>query len=697
MQRNRLAGETSPYLLQHADNPVDWYPWGEAALAKAREEDKPILLSIGYSACHWCHVMAHESFEDASTAALMNELFVNIKVDREERPDLDKIYQIAQQMITHGAGGWPLTMFLSPDAQQPFFGGTYFPKEPRYGMPAFSEILRRVAEYYRGHGSEITAQNEQLKTALSSLTPQAAADGLMLDTSPLSLARSVLEKGFDPEFGGFTGAPKFPHATMIERCLRQWYATRNDDSDLRSLYMASLTLTRMAEGGLYDQLGGGFSRYSVDGSWMIPHFEKMLYDNAQLLCEYSRASLATGEPLFARIAAETADWAIRDMRSPEGAFYSSLDADSAGHEGQFYVWTPAEVQSLLTPEEFAAFSRRFGLDREANFEGQWHLHCYESIEAIAIALGESTAAIETLIDAARRKLLATRILRVWPARDEKILTSWNALMIKGLAIAARVLRRPDLAEAASRAVDFLRHKLWRDGRLLATYKDGRAHLPAYLDDYAFLAEALLELLQTRWRSSDLEFAQQLIGVLRSQFEDSEVGGFFFTAQDHEQLIHRSKSYPDESLPSGNGAAAVVLCRFGLLLGELPYLDSAERTVRSAWGALQEYPQAHMSLMNALEDLLGSTEILIIRGDAAAAASWSEQLGALYAPTRMIFAIPSDAAALPAALADKPPQTGVVAYICSGMTCSAPMTSLPELTRQLTARITPERAAFGVLN
>jgi uncharacterized protein len=579
-------------------------------------------------------------------------------------------------------------MFLSPLEQQPFFGGTYFPKEPRYGMPAFREILRRVAEYYREHGGEIAAQNSQLEQAFAALAPQAAADGLVLDESPLALARAGLEKSFDPEFGGFTGAPKFPHPTSIERCLRHWYATSlGDRPDLQSLYMASLTLTRMAEGGLYDQLGGGFSRYSVDGSWMIPHFEKMLYDNAQLLCEYSRASVATGEALFARIAGETADWVLRDMRSPEGAFYSSLDADSGGHEGQFYVWTPAQVQPLLTPQEYSAFSRRFGLDREANFEGKWHLHAHASIDAIARGLGESPANVEALIDSSRRKLLAVRNLRIWPARDEKILTAWNALMIKGLAIAARALKRPDLAAAASAAVDFVRHKLWRDGRLLATYKDGRAHLPAYLDDYAFLADALLELLQTRWRSSDLAFAQQLVNVLRSQFEDSEVGGFFFTAREHERLIHRSKSYPDESVPSGNGVIAAVLRRLGLLLGDLSHLDAAERTLRSAWSALQQYPQAHMSLMNALEDFLGSTQILVIRGDPAATSGWAAQLGALYAPTRMIFAIPADAEELPPALAEKRPQTQVVAYLCSGMTCSAPMTSLAEISRAVIARTT----------
>jgi uncharacterized protein YyaL (SSP411 family) len=686
MQRNRLAAETSPYLLQHADNPVDWYPWGEPALLAAKRDNKPILLSIGYSACHWCHVMAHESFEDPATAALMNELFVNVKVDREERPDLDKIYQVAQQLITHGSGGWPLTMFLTPDEQTPFFGGTYFPKEPRYGMPAFSDLLRRVAEYYRDHGAEIVRQNEQLKLAFASLAPEPAV-GVTLDGSPLREARAALERTFDARLGGFSKAPKFPHPSSIERSLRHWYGTSTDTSpDLKALYMASLTLTRMAEGGLYDQLGGGFSRYSVDDQWMIPHFEKMLYDNGQLLCEYARASLATGEPLFARITSETAEWALRDMRSPQGGFYSSLDADSEGHEGKFYVWTPAEVQTLLNPPEYAAFSRRFGLDRGANFEGEWHLHAYETVDATAAALGESAQSVTALLASARAKLLQARTLRIWPARDEKILTAWNALMIKGLAIAARVLRRPDLADAAAAAVDFIRHTLWRDGRLLATYKDGRAHLPAYLDDYAFLADALLELLQTRWRSSDLQLARQLTEVLLSQFEDPQSGGFFFTAADHEQLIHRSKTFGDDSMPSGNGVAASVLVRLAYLLGELPYLDAAERTLRAGWPMLQQYPQAHMSLVNALEDFLASTQILIIRGDAPQIERWSASLGALYAPTRMIFAIPSDAAELPPGLAVKRAMAGTVAYLCTGMTCSEPLADLDQIARELTLRV-----------
>jgi uncharacterized protein YyaL (SSP411 family) len=681
MLRNHLAEETSPYLLQHANNPVEWYPWGETALARARQEDKPILLSIGYSACHWCHVMAHESFEDLSVAAVMNELFINIKVDREERPDLDKIYQVAQQMLTHGPGGWPLTMFLTPGKQEPFFGGTYFPKEARFGLPAFGDLLRRVAQYYRQEKAQIASQNVQLEAALAQLVPQPVR-GVVLDESPLSQARAVLEQSFDADFGGFTRAPKFPHPNSIERCMRHWYRSSNDTSpDLQALYMGSLTLMRMAEGGLYDQLGGGFARYSVDGAWMIPHFEKMLYDNAQLLCEYSRAHLATGEALFARISHETADWVLRDMRSPGGGFYSSLDADSQGHEGKFYVWTPEEVSALLTAQEYAAFAPRFGLDRPANFEGQWHLHTHASIDDIAAALKLSPEVVASRIDAGRAKLLKARDLRIWPARDEKILTAWNALMIKGLAIASRVLERPDLAQAASTAVDFIRHHLWRDGRLLASYKDGRAPLRAYLDDHAFLADALLELLQTRWRSSDLEFARQLAEVLLEQFADPQDGGFFFTAADHEKLIHRSKSFSDESLPAGNGVAASVLCRLGYLLGDLRYLDAAERTLQAAWSGIQEYPQAHMSLVNALEDFLSSMQILVIRGAPASAAQWAQDLSALYAPTRMVFAIPEDAE-LPAALEPKRAQGETVAYLCRGMTCSAPMRSLHEVSRAL---------------
>ncbi|MGI9247193.1 MAG: thioredoxin domain-containing protein, partial [Steroidobacteraceae bacterium] len=374
-QRNALARETSPYLRQHAGNPVDWHPWGAEALELARTLDKPILLSIGYSACHWCHVMAHESFEDEATAALMNERFVNIKVDREERPDLDRIYQTAHQVMNQAGGGWPLTVFLAPGSQRPFFSGTYFPPEQRYGMPAFRTVLERVAEFYGQRREDVGAFGDKVVDVLGQLQPPADRSQEALAREPLAVARATLQREFDARFGGFGDAPKFPHPANLELLLRAWRASApTDEPDLQALYMATLTLTRMAEGGLYDQLGGGFCRYSVDAYWMIPHFEKMLYDNGQLLGVYAQAAVATGEPLFRRIAAETADWILRDLRAAEGGLYSTLDADSEGHEGKFYVWTPEEVRTLLDPVQYELVARRFGLSLDSNFEGKWHLH-----------------------------------------------------------------------------------------------------------------------------------------------------------------------------------------------------------------------------------------------------------------------------------------------------------------------------------
>lgn len=677
--RNRLAGETSPYLLQHAANPVDWYPWGEEALARAQRENKPVLLSIGYSACHWCHVMAHESFEDPVSAAVMNELFVNIKVDREERPDLDKIYQLAQQMLTQRSGGWPLTMFLAPDTQRPFFGGTYFPKEPRFGLPAFTDLLRRVSEFYRTHRDDIARQSEALQQAFAEMSPPAAPADAPLTLEPVAAARERLAAEFDAQFGGFGAAPKFPHPTNIEFLLRQWRATAASDTpDLHSLYMATLTLQRMAEGGIYDHLGGGFARYSVDQYWMIPHFEKMLYDNGQLLRIYANAALATGEDLFRRVAAETADWIVRDMQAPAGGYWSTLDADSEGHEGKFYVWDPAQVRALVPTAAYEVFARRFGLDQAPNFEGRWHLHAYRPEEEIATELGIDAGEVRRRLDEARRPLLAERNKRVWPGRDEKILTSWNGLAIGGMAVAARALGRPELAESATRAVDFIREHLWRDGRLLAVHKDGQSRFAAYLDDYAFLLDALIELLQTRWRSSDLQLATALADALLAHFGDAEHGGFYFTADDHEQLMHRSKSFGDEAVPAGNAIAAQALTRLGLLLGETRYLDAAARTLRAAWAPVQHYPHAHAAMLVALAEHLDPPEIVIIRGAPEEAARWRDALTKKYSPTRLVFAIEADAAALPAALADKRALDTTVAYVCRGMTCSEPVRALAPL-------------------
>ncbi len=680
---NRLAGETSPYLLQHAHNPVDWHPWGDDALALAREQDRPILLSIGYSACHWCHVMAHESFEDPATAAVMNRLFVNVKVDREERPDLDKVYQLAHQVITQRGGGWPLTMFLAPDDLTPFFGGTYFPREPRYGMPPFVEILERVAAHYRAQRDDVRRQNGSLQAVFADLAPPAATADTVLDAAPLQAARREFEATFDDRYGGFGAAPKFPHPATVERLLRDWRASASgDEPDLKALFMATLTLKRMAEGGLFDQLGGGFCRYSVDPYWMIPHFEKMLYDNGSLLALYAEAAVATGDGLYRRVAAETAEWALREMQAPDGGFYAALDADSEGHEGLFYAWRREEIESLLSPAEFAAFAPRYGLDREPNFEGRWHLHCFQDLEQVAAQLGQAPEQVERTLDAARGKLFAAREPRVRPGRDDKVLSGWNGLMIRGLAVAARALQRPDLAAAATRAVDFLRDHAFVDERLQAACKDGRARFPAYLDDHAFLLEGLLELLQARWREADLQFACLLADQLLERFEDRRDGGFWFTAEGQDPPLHRPKGFADEATPGGNAVAALALARLGWLLGEQRYLLAAERTLRAGWPSLSRVPQAHARLLTALEEFLHPPQVVIIRGAAGQASEWARALAPLYAPRRMIFAIPGDAAGLPPALAAKRPQDRTVAYLCEGPTCSEPIGELPRLVQFL---------------
>jgi len=677
---NRLAAETSPYLLQHAGNPVDWYPWGEEALSRAAAEDRPILLSIGYSACHWCHVMAHESFEDPATAEVMNRLFVNVKLDREERPDLDKVYQVAHQVLTQRGGGWPLTVFLSPDDLTPFFAGTYFPKEPRYGMPPFVEVLQRVAAFYRDHREDLRRQNTSLREVFDDLVPPGQADAV-LDAAPIAESRRQLESSFDDRFGGFGGAPKFPHPASLDRLMRDWRATADGtEPDLKALLMATLTLKRMAEGGLYDQLGGGFCRYSVDPYWMIPHFEKMLYDNGPLLALSAQAAIATGDGLFKRVAVETGEWALREMRAPGGAFFSTLDADSEGHEGRFYVWDRAEVEALLPPAEFAAFSQRFGLDRDPNFEGAWHLHCFASVEEVAEKRELAPAGAAALIDSARAKLLAARERRIRPGRDEKVLTAWNGLMIRGLAIASRCLGRDDFAGAATAAVDFLRTQCIVDGQLQAAWKDGRARFPAYLDDHAFLLDGVLELLQARWRPADLELCRWLADQLLDRFEDRERGGFWFTAEGLDPPLCRPKGFADEATPSGNGVAAFALARLGWLLGESRYLDAAERTLRGGWASVTRAPQAHSMMLTALEEHLDPPQVVILRGDAVEVAAWSRSLAPLYAPRRMVLAIPADARALPEALASKAVRDSTVAYVCEGPQCSEPIDDLPRLVR-----------------
>jgi uncharacterized protein YyaL (SSP411 family) len=654
---NRLAHETSPYLQQHAANPVDWEPWGPAGRERARAEGKPILLSIGYSACHWCHVMAHESFEDPRVADVMNRLFVNVKVDREERPDLDLVYQTAHQMLAQRPGGWPLTMFLTPEGA-PFFGGTYFPKAPRYGLPGFPELCERIATLWRERQADIATQNAALADAFGRTLPRSRAERGQFSPDAIARLLDELRASFDATLGGFGGAPKFPHVPDLELCLRRG---ANE--------IVGVTLTHMCEGGVFDQLGGGFYRYSVDAQWMIPHFEKMLYDNGALLGLLADAWLATREPLYERAAAQTAGWLMREMQSPEGGYYSSLDADSEHEEGKFYVWTRDEIRSLLPEEEYAAFARRFGLDRPPNFEGRfWHLHGFE----------RASDAEEPLVAAARAKLFAAREQRVRPGRDEKVLVSWNALAIRGMAHAGRVFRRPEWIASARRALDFLRARMWQGGRLRATYKGGRAHLNAYLDDYAFLIAALLELLQAEFRPGDLGWARTLADVLLEQFEDPQLGGFFFTAAEHERLFHRPKPGHDQASASGNAVAAWALGRLAAITGEERYRRSAERTLELFYPLISERPAGFASMAIALSEQLVPPSVLVLRGRGAELQRWQEGLAAEYLPDTLVLAIADGTPGLPATL-DKPARPEPVnGWLCRGVTCLEPISNLVEL-------------------
>jgi uncharacterized protein YyaL (SSP411 family) len=669
---NRLAESTSPYLQQHARNPVDWWPWCGEALELARTLDRPILLSIGYSACHWCHVMAHESFEDPQTADLMNRLFVNIKVDREERPDLDKIYQTAHQLLARRAGGWPLTVFLTPDDHRPFFAGTYFPREPRHGLPSFTDLLARVERAYREQNGAIRTQNDALMEALTRIDAGTGA-GQIPDAAPIAGALDQLAASFDQRHGGFGGAPKFPHPADLELLLRRHgAAAAAGDPDRRALTMAAFTLQRMIRGGVFDQLGGGFYRYSVDAQWMIPHFEKMLYDNGPLLALCCDAWQVTGDPLFREAAEATADWVMREMQSAEGGYFSALDADSEGEEGVFYLWDREQVRGLLTEEEYAVLAPVYGLDRNPNFEGRWHLHGFRTPGEVAEDLGRPVAEVAGILDRGRARLLRERETRVRPGRDEKVLTSWNGLMIKGMARAARVLGRRDCLDSAERALGFLRAALWRDGRLLVTFKDGKARLNAYLDDYANLIDALLELLQTRWRREDLDLAVALAEVLLARFQDIDDGGFFFTSDDHERLIHRPKPMGDESVPSGNGVAARVLQRLGHLLGEARYLEAARGTLAAASEQMRRVPHAHGSLLMALEEHIDPTETLVVRGEDAELTACRGKLQSVYAPHRLVLAVPSAEKDLPGTLSDMGPGDRLRAYRCSGTRCEPPV-------------------------
>jgi uncharacterized protein YyaL (SSP411 family) len=678
---NRLIHETSPYLLQHAHNPVDWYPWGEEALQRARTENKPILLSIGYSACHWCHVMEHESFEDEATARLMNEHFVNIKVDREERPDLDAIYMDAVQAMT-GRGGWPMTVFLTPDGV-PFYGGTYFPPQDRHGLPGFNRLLTTLAEIYHTRPDDIANATQQIKDRLSVLNELEPSE-TEFSVRLLDQAYFGLRAHYDPAYGGFGGAPKFPPAMTLEFLLRTFLRAGYGPA----LDMVEHTLARMARGGIYDQLGGGFHRYSVDQVWLVPHFEKMLYDNALLSRVYLHAYQVTGQPLFRRVVEETFDYVVREMTDPEGGFYSTQDADSESEEGKFFIWTPDEIRDVLGEADAALFMDYFAVTEAGNFEGKNILSVPRDPDVVAYLHSISEAELVSKIDELQSRMFQAREQRVKPGRDDKVLTGWNGLMLTSFAEAAAVLSRDDYRQVAERNAAFLLDALVRDGRLLRTWKDGQARLKGYLEDYACLAGGLLALYETtfdlHWFRAARELASQMIDL----FWDSTQGGFFTTGHDHEALITRPKDFFDNAVPSGNSAATDVLLRLFAYTGEPEYERRAVEVLRLLVDAMTRSPNGFGYLLCALDRYLSpSWEIAVIgdRADSRTQALLNVVRSRFRPNTVVALASPgyAEAPAVIPLLANRPQRDGrPTAYVCEQFTCQAPVTEPEALARQL---------------
>ena len=700
---NLLSKESSPYLLQHANNPVHWRAWNADSLLLAKQSSKPVLLSIGYSACHWCHVMAHESFEDIETAKLMNELFINIKVDKEERPDLDKIYQNAHSLLTERPGGWPLTVFLAPDTHMPIFAGTYFPKQAKQGLPAFQSLLQQISEIWQTRQTDIQQQSRSLQSTYQRMYEVSKPVDADFNYAVIDIARNQVEKQFDPINGGFSGAPKFPHPSIIEFAIKHWCHTRkNLQNDPRILHCALYTLEKMADGGIFDHLGGGFCRYSTDELWMIPHFEKMLYDNGPLLSLYSQAWKINSNPLFFDAASETANWVMREMQSAEGGYYSAQDADSEGSEGKFFVWSQEEINSTLenanrnrnneiTSEAVDLFKKRFGLNLSENFEGLWHLHGYVSETKLASKHNRNNAELHRQLQQVRQILLQQREHRVHPDTDRKILCAWNGLMIHGMAVAGRLLEKPDYIESASDAAYFIKNHCWKNNQLFANVKDGKATLNAYVDDYAFLIYGLLELLQSQWDNELYSWTLQLADKLLTDFEDADYGGFYFTSHSHEDLIQRLKSFSDDAIPAGNALAALALNRLGYLSGKPDYINAAKNCLKSAWTSINQAPISHCALLNALSEVLTPPSILIIRSPVVSQINdlvdneknWQQLAQQYYLPDTLVYTIPNDQTPHPS-LAGKAAgeNNTAIAYPCDGFSCQNPIKDLSELKNHL---------------
>jgi uncharacterized protein len=677
---NRLQHETSPYLRQHADNPVDWYPWGAEAMAAAQAQDKPILLSIGYSACHWCHVMAHESFEDAETAALMNRLYINIKVDREERPDVDDIYMQAVQAMTRG-GGWPMTMFLLPDGR-PFYGGTYYPLTPRYGMPSFKQVLEGVHNAFSQNREKVTEQAQGLTDVLQRDSLSIGGDESKLNAELLDAAYKRVADEFDSEHGGFGGAPKFPQPTNLEFLLRYHARTRNT----HALHMVSTTLEKMARGGIYDHLGGGFARYSVDAIWLVPHFEKMLYDNAQLSRMYLHTWQITQNPFFKTVAEEVYDYILREMTAPEGGFYSATDADSEGEEGKFFVWSKAELEELLGDDAPLAIEY-WGVTARGNFEGHNILHVPNDETTIAARLNLRVDELQQRLTAIKDKLYAVRSQRIAPGLDDKILAAWNGLMLASLAQGARVLGRADYQAAAVRAGEFLLTTMHTpEGGLYRTYKEGISKINGFLEDYAAVCDAFIELYQTTFDARWYAAACRLADTVLEKFSAKD-GGFFDTASDAEQLIVRPRNVQDNAVPSGNALMARALLKLAALSGEERYHTAAVGVLRLLTEVLRQFPQGFTEALNATDMLVGGmAEVAIIglRQDERTTA----MLNVVQQPYRpnvvMAWAAGDvgDDAAVPLLRARRQREGAPTAYVCRQFVCKLPVTTADAIRAEL---------------
>ena len=677
---NRLIRETSPYLLQHAHNPVDWYPWGEEALHRAREEDKPILLSIGYSACHWCHVMEKESFENEAIARIMNERFINIKVDREERPDLDELYMNAVQVMT-GSGGWPMTLFLTPDLV-PFHGGTYFPPEDRRGIPGFPKIMVTVSDYYKNHREDVGKLESQVRQTLHQMLEMVPSRE-KVDPAALAKAYEELRGQFDPTYGGFGKAPKFPGSMALSFLLRYWKKT----GEKEALEMVEKSLDRMAKGGMYDHLGGGFHRYSVDERWLIPHFEKMLYDNALLTRTYSEAYQATRKAVYRRVTEEILSYVLREMKDPAGGFYSTQDADSEGEEGKFYAWTREEIKEALGGESSAPFCAYYGVTSQGNFEGKSSvLNVVYSPEKICELYGITAEDLERLLEEGRRKLFAARQKRTNPGRDEKILTSWNGLMISGLTDGFKITGDETFLKAAKEAAQFILREMKQKGRLMRVYKKGRSHTRGYAEDYAFFIQALIDLYETTLEVSWLAEADDLNRAMVDQFWDGKSGGFFYTGRENERLIAQSKNPYDNAVPSPNSIAVLNLIRLGTLTGDESLKEKAEQTLQLFSGFFSTHPSGFSQMLSGLSFFLEPEEIGILgqRGDPRTQAMVKE-IHLAYLPNRIVsFRDPKKGRERDwfPFLHGKPSVEIPTVYVCRGFTCLPPATNEEALKKIL---------------